>query len=86
MSGRINRCEIVSIKCIEKKKGDTVSEGQKETVEHGSKSVVKIEKIEEGADGQSGTNTLAHVARCPVTQEEWSIIQKLRVQGKNILR
>ena len=28
---------------------------------------------------------LAHVARCPVIQEEWSVIQKLRAQGKNNL-
>ena len=50
-------------------------------------SIVKIEKIDEGegADGQSGKPMLAHVARCPVTQEEWSVIQKLRAQGKNNL-
>ena len=84
-SGKINRCEIVSIKCIEKNKDYTVSEGQNESVEHGRTSVMKIEKIDEseGADQQSGKPRLAHVARHPVTQKEWSIIQKLRAQGKN---
>ena len=49
--------------------------------------IVKIEKINEGAraGGQSGKPMVAHVARCPMTQEEWSVIQKLRAQGKKNL-
>ena len=60
-------------------------EGQNATMGDGKTSIVKIEKIDEGegADRQSGKPRLAHVARCPVTQEEWSVIQKLRAQGKN---
>ena len=83
--GKINRCQIVSIKCIEKNKDDTVREGQNANVGDGRTSIVKIEKIDEGegADGQSGKPMVAHVARHPVTQEEWSVIQKLRAQGKN---
>ena len=86
-TGKINRCQIVSIKCIEKNKDDTVREGQNATVGNGRTSIVKIEKIDEGegADGQSGKPRLAHVARCPMIQEEWSVIQKLRAQGKNNL-
>ena len=84
MSGKNNRCEIVSIKCIEKKIDETLSEGQKETIKHDNMPVVKTEKMEETGDGQSGSQRLAHVARHPVTQEEWSVIQKLRAQGKNI--
>ena len=85
-TGKINRCQIVSIKCIEKNKDDTVKEGQSGNVGDGRKSIVKIEKIDEGegADRQSGKPMVAHVARRPVTQEEWSVIQKLRAQGKNI--
>ena len=40
--------------------------------------------MEESGDGQSGSHRLAHVARCPVTQEEWSVIQKLRAQSKKM--
>ena len=86
-TGKINRCQIVSIKCIEKNKDDTVREAQNANVGDGRTSIVKIEKIDEGegADGQSGKPMLSHVDRCPMIQEEWSVIQKLRAQGKNNL-
>ena len=80
-------CQIVSIKCIEKNKDETLGERQNASVGDGRTSIVKIEKIDEGAgvDGQSGKPMLAHVARRPVTQEEWLVIQKLRAQGKKNL-
>ena len=86
MSGKINRCEIVSIKCIEKKTEETFSEGQNKTVEYGKMLVVKIENMEESGNAQSRSHRLANVARHPVTQEEWSVIQKFRAQGKKNLR
>ena len=86
-TGKINMCQIVSIKCIENKTDETVRDRQNASVGDGRMSIVKIEKINEGAgaDGQSGKPMVAHVARHPVTQEEWSVIQKLRAQGKKIL-